>query len=113
MKTLLKIIAVSAFAVAAMPALSQTNQNKPNTQSPAEQNAPGTGGVSKPGIPGTPGTQSGPTPSVTVGEGAAAKTPGGLENPATSSTQTHQQDQSGVAGLPGNKAGPAVKAPSK
>jgi hypothetical protein len=33
--------------------------------------------------------------------------------PAGSSTQTHQQDQSGVPGLPGSKAGPAVKAPSK
>jgi hypothetical protein len=112
MKTLLKIIAVSALAVAAMPALSQTNQNKPGTQS-SEQNAPGTGGVSKPGVSATPGTQSGPAPPVTVGEGAAAKTPGGLENPAGSSTQTHQQDQSGVPGLPGSKAGPAVKAPSK
>jgi hypothetical protein len=56
MKTLLKIIAVSAFAVAAMPALSQPNQNKPGTQS-SEQNAPGIGGVSKPGVSATPGTQ--------------------------------------------------------
>jgi hypothetical protein len=107
METQLKIIAVIGFAALATPALSQTNQNS------SGQYAPGAGGVSKAGIPGAPGSKSGPTHPVTVGEGAAAKTPGGVESPSASPTQTHQQDQSGVPGLPGSKAGPTVKAPSK
>lgn len=113
METLLRIIVAAAFAALATTALSQTNHQAPDAQSSSGQNAPGTGGVSKAGTPGMPGSKSGPTPQTTVGEGAAAKTPGGMENPAVSPGQTRQQDQSGVPGLPGSKAGPAVKAPSK
>jgi hypothetical protein len=113
MKTLLSVITASAFAALSASAFSQTNQPSPSGQVSSEQKAPGTGGTSKAGTPGAQGSKSGPTASTTVGEGAAAKTPGGVANPTLGPSQTHQQDQSGVPGLPGSKAGPAVKEPSK
>ena len=118
MKMLISAIVATAFAAAAFPALSETSEVNPGTQNQSSQTAPGAGGTSKPGTPGLPGSKSGPGESVTVGEGSATRSAGGLVSnaPGTGSNGseiTKQQDQSGVTGLPGSKSGPAVKSPSK
>jgi len=118
-KMLFSAIVATAFAAAAFPALSQTTEVDPGMQNKSsQQNAPGTGGTSKPGTPGLPGSKSGPGESMTVGEGSATRSAGGLVSnaPGTGSNGseiTKQQDQSGVRGLPGSKSGPTVKSPSK
>src|SRR4051794_28901824 len=99
-------ILATAFAAAALPAWSETNNPpEPSIPNRSSQQAAPPQGVSKPGTPGLPGSKSGPAPAITVGEGAATRKPGGLEpevpaNATGSATSevTKQQDVSGVPG---------------
>jgi hypothetical protein len=76
MKTLLSAIVATAFVAASFPASSQTSEVKPGMQNQSsQQTAPGTGGTSKPGTPGLAGSESGPSETIMVGEGAAVRSP--------------------------------------
>ncbi len=114
MKHILTVIAAAGVIAATAPAWAETNQGNAVSEQ-ATQTAPGAGGVSKPGVAGLPGSKSGPSPKTTVGQGAAARTPGGVAEPSPKdrgsdqSSLAKQQDQSGVAGMPGNNSGPAAK----
>jgi hypothetical protein len=121
MKTLVSAIVATAFVAASFPASSQTSEVKPGMQNQSsQQTAPGTGGTSKPGTPGLAGSESGPSETIMVGEGAAVRSPGGMQSSepvggadSNASTITKQQDQSGVRGLTGSKSGPTEHPPSK
>jgi hypothetical protein len=119
-RILYSAVVATVFAAAAFPAWSETNQPKPGIPDQSSQQVVPDKGSSKPGTAGLPGSKSGPSPTVTVGEGAAIRKPGGLEpnvpadaTGSATSEITKQQDVSGVPGLPGSKSGPAVKPPSK
>jgi hypothetical protein len=108
------------LAAATFPAWSENTQPNAAIPNQSSQQTMPSAGASKPGTQGLAGSKSGPTPAVTVGEGAAMRTPGKMEPnvPAdatgTATTEvTKQQDMSGVPGLPGSKSGPTVKSPSK
>jgi hypothetical protein len=114
-----------AFVSASFPAASQAanlklaadNQTTSGGSQPTAQGgAMGATGSSQAGVAGKQGNKSGATPTVAVGEGAAAKVPGGLAPAGTAdepSTGSTPQDTSGVKGLPGSKSGPTQKSPSK
>ena len=117
-KMLFPALVAAALASTAYSAWSETNQPKPGIPNESSQRAMPSAGPSKPGTPGLPGSKSGPPPAVTVGEGAAMRTPGGLKpnvppdaTGAGAPEITKQQDVSGVPGLPGSKSGPAARAP--
>jgi hypothetical protein len=117
-KTLLPALVVVALASTAYSAWSETNEPNPGVPNESSQRAMPSTGPSKPGTPGLPGSKSGAAPAVTVGEGAAIRTPGGLKpnvppqaTGAGTPEITQQQDVSGVQGMPGSKSGPAVRPP--
>jgi Ni/Co efflux regulator RcnB len=120
MKTLVSAIVATAFVAASFPASSQTNEAKPGMQNQSSQQTPGTGGTSKPGTPGLAGSQSGQSEAMMVGEGAAVRSPGGMQSSesvggtdSNASAITKQHDQSGVRGLTGSKSGPTEHPRSK
>jgi len=118
MRALLAATAASAFiaAAATVPAWADTDQVKTGAAPPTQEGQPTTTGKSQTGVPGLQGSKSGPSPSVTVGQGAVARVPGGMDEtnaPQGPNPVTKQQDSSGIAGKPGSKSGPSVESPSK
>ncbi len=119
MKPLSALIAAALMA-SSLPAMAENSTSPAAQGRPTQQTAPGGGGTSQAGTPGLRGSKAGPTETMTVGQGAAERAPGGLKAPsgadapnAAGSTAARQQDSSGVQGLPGNKSGPAPARPAK
>ena len=87
-----------AALFAAVPAFAQSAND------PAASGTAGNATNSGPGVQGPADTRTGPSTKGAEGTGSGEA---GTEN-----TTTPSQDSSGVAGAPGNKSGPAAKAPS-